>query len=243
MARADAECDQKKGESAGTTRRARHPITGGIEMRRRTFDLLMVMAGFAVAAVLLIAGALLTWGHVFVSNQVTTQLQEQKITFPAANSPEIKALPRADAAAMRQYAGQLMTNGAQAETYADHFIAVHLKEIGGGLTYAQLSAKSLAQPKNIALANQVQTVFRGTTLRGMLLEAYGFWQMGQIIWIGAIVSFVGAGLPGPGPGRLTRGSRGCPPRNAGAGIPHPLQGLAPIAPAPRRPGDLGPAPA
>ncbi len=163
-------------------------------MRRRTFDLLMVMAGFAVAAVLLIAGALLTWGHVFVSNQVTTQLQEQKITFPAANSPEIKALPRADAAAMRQYAGQLMTNGAQAETYADHFIAVHLKEIGGGLTYAQLSAKSLAQPKNIALANQVQTVFRGTTLRGMLLEAYGFWQMGQIIWIGAIVSFVGAGL-------------------------------------------------
>ena len=42
---------------------------------------------------------------------------------------------------MRQYAGQQLTTGAQAETYADHFIAVHLKEIGGGKTYAQLSAR------------------------------------------------------------------------------------------------------
>jgi hypothetical protein len=45
---------------------------------------------------------------------------------------------------MTQYAGQLMTNGAQAETYANHFIAVHLKGIGGGKTYWQLSAESLA---------------------------------------------------------------------------------------------------
>ena len=37
-----------------------------------------------------------------------------------------------------------MTTGAQAEVYADHFIANHLKAIGGGKTYAQLSAQSLA---------------------------------------------------------------------------------------------------
>jgi hypothetical protein len=61
---------------------------------------------------------------------------------------------------MSAYAGQLMSNGAQAETYADHFIAVHLKEIGGGKTYSQLSAESLAQPKNTALAEQVRTLFR-----------------------------------------------------------------------------------
>src|SRR5262249_44547948 len=49
-----------------------------------------------------------------------------------------------------------------------------------------------AQPKNAALAAQVQTIFRGETLRGLLLNAYGFWQMGQIMFIGAVVSFVAA---------------------------------------------------
>jgi hypothetical protein len=129
-----------------------------------------------------------------VSDQVHTQLAAQKIYFPPAGSAPIKALPSTDAKAMTAYAGQLMTTGAQAQTYADHFIAVHLREIGGGKTYAQLATASLAQPKNAALAAQVQTVFRGETLRGLLLNAYGFWQMGQIMLIGAIVSFVGAAL-------------------------------------------------
>ena len=40
----------------------------------------------------------------------------------------------------------------------------------------------------------MQIVFRGTTLRSMLLEAYGFWQLGQIALIAAIASFIGAGL-------------------------------------------------
>ena len=163
-------------------------------MRRRTFDALVVAVGLALAAVLLVAGGLLAWGHAFVSDQVRTQLVEQKIVFPPANSDSIKSLPKADAAAMKVYAGQMMTTGAQAQTYADHFIAVHLREIGGGLTYSQLSAKAMADPKNEALAGQVATVFKGTTLRGMLLNAYGFWQMGQIMWIGAIVSFAGAAL-------------------------------------------------
>ena len=95
---------------------------------------------------------------------------------------------------MRVYGGQEMTTGAQAQTYADHFIAVHLGEIGGGLTYSQLSAKAMADPKNTVLAGQVATVFKGTTLRGMLLNAYGFWQMGQIAVIAAIATFAGAAL-------------------------------------------------
>jgi hypothetical protein len=37
-------------------------------------------------------------------------------------------------------------------------------------------------------------VFRGTTLRSMLLEAYGFWQLGQIALIAAVASFIAAGL-------------------------------------------------
>jgi hypothetical protein len=161
-------------------------------MRRRTFDLLASVAGLVLAVVLAAAGGLLIWGHAFVDNQVSTQLSAQKIVFPATSNPEFKALPPADAAAMRPYAGQLMTNGAQAHAYADNFIAYHLSKMGG--TYSQLSAKSMAQPSNTTLANLVNTVFKGTTLRGMLLNAYAFWQMGQIALWGAIVSFIGAGL-------------------------------------------------
>lgn len=158
-------------------------------MRRKTFDALATMAGLVLAVVLLIAGGLLLWGHSVVDNQVHNQLAAQKIVFPAANSPEIKA---PEYAAMHQYAGQLMTTGAQAEVYADHFIANHLQAIAGGKTYSQLSALALAQPNNAKLAGQVQAMFRGTALRSMLLTAYGFWQMGQIALVGAIVSFIGA---------------------------------------------------
>jgi hypothetical protein len=163
-------------------------------VRRKTFDLLVSTGGLILAAVLLVAGGLLMWGYSFASGQVHDQLAAQKIVFPATSNPEFKALPAADQAAMGSYAGQTLTTGAQAKTYADHFIAVHLAEMGHGQTYSQLSAESLAQPKNTALASLVQTVFRGTTLRSMLLEAYGFWQLGQIALYAAIASFTGAAL-------------------------------------------------
>ena len=132
------------------------------------------------------------WGHNFVDNQVSTQLAAQKIVFPTKSNPEFKALPPADAAAMGQYAGQPLTTGAQAKVYADNFIAFHLSKMGG--TYSQLSAASLAQPDNAKLAALVGVVFKGTTLRSMLLDAYAFWQIGVIALWGAIVSFIGAGL-------------------------------------------------
>ena len=160
-------------------------------MRRKTFDALATTVGLVLAVILLAAGGLLMWGHSFVDGQVHNQLAAQKIYFPPNGSPAIKA---PEFAAMHQYAGQLMTNGAQAEVYADHFIANHLTKIGGGQTYAQLSARALAQPKNTALAGQVDAMFKGTTLRGMLLNAYAFWKMGELAFWGAIVSFIGAGL-------------------------------------------------
>jgi len=163
-------------------------------MRRKTFDALVSAGGLVLVAVLLVAGVLLLWGHSYANGQVSSQLSAQKIVFPAKSNAEFKALPASDQAAMGVYAGQPMTTGAQAKAYADHFIAVHLAEMGKGQTYSQLSAASLAQPKNTALAGLVQTVFRGTTLRSMLLEAYGFWQMGQIALFAAIASFAGAGL-------------------------------------------------
>jgi hypothetical protein len=159
-------------------------------MRRRTLDALLTTGGLALAALLLVAGGLLTWAHVFISDQVTTQLSAQKIFFPpkgdATASPEIGPF-------INQYAGQQLTTGPQAQAFADHFIAVHLKESGGGLTYSELSAKARANPTNTDMADQVNTAFKGETLRGLLLNAYAFAKMGQIAFIASIASFIGAG--------------------------------------------------
>jgi hypothetical protein len=160
-------------------------------MRRRTFDGLMATAGLVLAAVLLVAGGLLTWAHTFVHDQVREQLVAQKIFFPPAGEaiadPAIKPY-------LTQYAGQQLTTGPQAKAYADHFIAVHLKEMSGGRSYAELSTASRAAPNDTELAGLVQTVFKGETLRGLLLNAYAFDTMGQIALYGAIVSFIAAGL-------------------------------------------------
>src|SRR5580692_10252615 len=124
-------------------------------MRRRTFDILMAAAGMFLAVTLIFAGVMLTWANTFIGNEVHTQLAAQQIYFPAANSPAVAA---PQFAAMRPYGGQQLTTGAQAEVYADHFIANHLKVIGGGKTYSQLSAAALAQPNNAKLAAQADTV-------------------------------------------------------------------------------------
>jgi hypothetical protein len=167
-------------------------------MNRRTFDALVASAGVAIAVVLLAAGGLLTWGHSFIQNQVRSQLSAQQIFFPptaafAAAKPGTEITPGMKPYLLK-YAGQQMLTGQEAEAYANHFIAVHLQEIGGGLTYSQLSAKAIADPKNTALAGQVATVFKGETLRGLLLNAYAFGKMGTIAGIAAIVSFAGAAL-------------------------------------------------
>jgi hypothetical protein len=47
----------------------------------------------------------------------------------------------------------------------------------------------LADPSNTALANQVNLVFRGDTLRGLLLNAYAFGFIGVIALYAAIASF------------------------------------------------------
>jgi len=161
-------------------------------MRRRTLDALLTAGGLALSAVLLVAGGLLLWGHSFVNSQVHTQLAAQQIFFPAAGSESLKD-PEVGPY-LNKYAGQQLVDGAQAQAYADHFIGVHVKGIAGGQTYAQLSAKAQANPDDPKLAGQVQTIFRGETLRGLLLNAYAFWKIGQIALYAAIVAFVGAGV-------------------------------------------------
>ena len=64
----------------------------------------------------------------------------------------------------------------------------------GGKTYSQLSAAAMEQPNNAKLQAQVATVFKGESLRSMLLNAYGWWKVSQITYIAAIVSFVLGGV-------------------------------------------------
>ena len=96
---------------------------------------------------------------------------------------------------LSKYAGQPLTTGAQAEAYANHYIAVHLAEASGaaGPTPAQAPA-SPANPDDAELAGLVASSFKGETLRGLLLNAYAFGTMGQIALYAAIASFIGAGL-------------------------------------------------
>ncbi|MBV9293043.1 MAG: hypothetical protein JO222_11390, partial [Frankiales bacterium] len=158
-------------------------------MRRKTFDALLSTGGIVVAAVLIIAGALLTWGHTFVDNQVHTQLAAQKVFFP--DKAGIVAQKNAEITKyVTPYAGQQVVNGQQAQVFANHFIKVHLSEVAGGKTYSQVSeewltavAKAPNAPATQALAGQRQTLFMGETLRGLLLNAYAFWKMGQIAFV------------------------------------------------------------
>ena len=165
-------------------------------MRRRTFDWLMSTGGIVLTITLIVAGVVLFAGYSFADNNVHNQLAAEKIFFPPAGNEAITSLPATDGPFIAKYAGQQLVNGAQAEAYADHFIKVHLGEIGGGQTYAQLSAKALTEPNNVALQGQVQTIFRGETLRGLLLNAFAFWKLGQIAKLAMWVVFILAGIMG-----------------------------------------------
>ena len=134
----------------------------------------------------------LYWDNGFVNGMIHDQLAAQKIYFPAKDSAAIKALPAADAAAMNVYAGQQLTTGDQARVYSESFIAVHLREVAGGQTYAQVSAQAQANPQNAKLAAQVQTLFRGETLRGLLLNAWGWSQVAMYALYAAIALTVAA---------------------------------------------------
>jgi hypothetical protein len=157
-----------------------------------------IIAGFIVGAFLLAAGGLLTWGSAYVHNTVHGQLAAQQIFFPPqaafAHPKAGTEITPSMIPLVSQYAGQQMLTGQQAEAYADHFIAVHIAEMGGGKTYSQLSAESLAQPNNAKLAATVGTVFKGETLRSMLLNAYGWWKVSQLTYIAAIAAYALGGL-------------------------------------------------
>jgi len=164
---------------------------------RSAFDKLISWTGLALAAVLLVAGGLLTWANVFIDNQVTDQLTMQGITMPEGDA--LSSLPKADAAALEQYAGSPMDTGPEAKAYADHYILAHMNESSDGQTYAEVSGQYVgmtdeqkASPEGQALGGLRQTLFMGSTLRGLLLYGYAFATIGTIAGIAAIAAFAGA---------------------------------------------------
>ena len=164
---------------------------------RSSFDKLISWTGIVVAVVLLFAGGLLVWASSFATSNVHDQLKAQQITMPAAaalTTPDMKAN-------LSQYAGQDLTTGAQAKAYADYYIQEHMNASSGGKTYSQVSGEFLAANKadpnaqaTKDLGDLRQSLFMGTTLRGMLLNAYAFATLGTIAMWAAIASFIGAAV-------------------------------------------------
>ena len=179
-------------------------------MKRRSLDLIVSVGGLVLAGLLLIAGLVLTSNANFARTYVHDQLAAQKISFKTADA--LTAEERQQACLV-SYAGQALTTGAQAECYANNFINVHLQGIAGGKTYAelgdvqsQLRAQNTEAQKNNAanlpdLQKQLagtttsrETVFKGETLRGLLLTSFGFSQFGEKAAQAATVVYIGAGV-------------------------------------------------
>ncbi|MEV4479112.1 hypothetical protein AB0K04_00990 [Micromonospora coxensis] len=179
-------------------------------MKRRTLDLLLSIGGLGLTVLLLVAGIVLTTNANFANDYVRDQLGAQHISFTPADklSDEEK---KADC--LVEYAGQPLTTGKQAECYANEYIGLHLKNMAGGKTYADLGepqselkakVKAATEANDPALADlqkqlaevtgQRDTVFKGETLRGLLLTSYGFSEFGRKAGQAALVVFIAAGL-------------------------------------------------
>ncbi|NUQ32085.1 MAG: hypothetical protein HOP99_04575 [Dermatophilaceae bacterium] len=165
---------------------------------RKTLDQLISWTGLILAAVLLVAGGLLTYASSFVSSNVEQQLSQQDITMPKAAA--LQTQEQKDA--LLQYAGQKMTTGDQAKAFADHYILVHMNAASDNRTYEDVSGEFMAMSKNPnadqaqvkALGELRQTLFMGNTLRGLLLNAYAFGTMGAIALYAAVGAFIGAAI-------------------------------------------------
>jgi hypothetical protein len=166
---------------------------------RSALDKLVSWTGLALAAVLLVAGGLLTWATTFIGDQVHDQLVMQDITMPEGGA--LESVPKADAKVLEEYAGSRLDTGPEAKAFADHYILPHMNASSDGRTYEevsgefiQLSPEEKATEEGQALGQLRQTLFMGNTLRGLLLYGYAFATMGTIAGIAAVASFAGGVL-------------------------------------------------
>lgn len=200
--------------SASTTSPTLRPASGNtqepvVKIRRRTVDVLLIAVGAVAAVVFGVAGGLLTWGANFADDYVHDELASQQVFFPDQES--LVAEGRDD---LVRFAGVQVTTGDHAEAYAS-YIGGHLEGIADGLTYADLgdvqseardavtaATEDGASDDEIAdlqaevdrVTGQRDSLFKGETLRGLLLSSYAWSTIGTIAGIAATVAFVAAGV-------------------------------------------------
>ncbi len=177
-------------------------------MKRRTLDMIFSAGGIAVAILLVLLGFVFKTNADFADSYVHDQLAEQKISFTAAEflSDEEKA-----SSCLIENAGTPLDSGKKAECYANDYIGMHLKGIGGGETYATIGAiqtkaktaladATAANASNVVelkaeldkITGQRESMFKGETLRGLLLTSYGFSIFGEKAALAGMLSFLGA---------------------------------------------------
>jgi hypothetical protein len=131
----------------------------------------MIIAG--ISAVIALAGILVWWGGSFATDFVHEQLSAQKIKFPSAE------VLKADNPALVKYADLNVDNADTAKGYSE-YISGHLQKVAGGKTYSEVSSLAQKDKTNTTLAAQKATLFQGETLRGLLLNAWGWGLIGMI---------------------------------------------------------------
>ncbi len=163
-------------------RAAHHTLIGFVATRRVVEVILTLVLG--------VGSGLLFYGSTFGLDMVHTQLGAQSISFPDKSTAALDPVKFPD---LQRYAGQKVDSGPKAKAYANGFINRHLAAVADGQTYSQMSAASQADPTNAKLTAQVATLFKGETLRGLLLYAWG-WSVVSTIAVyaatGALIGFV-----------------------------------------------------
>jgi hypothetical protein len=160
-------------------------------MTRRTLDIIFAAGGLIVAGLILVLGLVLQNQANFATDYVHDQLSAQQVVFTPADALS----PEENAACLKKNGGKQLTTGKQAECYANEYIAVHLSEVNDGKTYAQTSSQLRALPDQDSaeakeLDAKVETLFRGETLRGLLLTSYGFSIFGDRAQTAAYVCYL-----------------------------------------------------
>jgi hypothetical protein len=140
----------------------------------------------ALGVLLVMAASLVLWGSKFATGTVRAQLAAQRITFPD------KAALEEDNPALVKYADQQVDSGDEAKAYAA-YIEGHLKNTADGKTYSEVSSAYQQDRTNQTLAGQRQALFMGETLRGLLLNAWGWGLIGTIAFYAAIALYVAGG--------------------------------------------------
>ena len=158
---------------------------------RRVLDLFISWSAGIVAFVMVALGAAAIFGGSFAMSNVSDRLEPQNIAFPPAS-----AMTPAEKAEIGTFAGQKVDTGIEAEAFS-RYIGGHLVEINEGATYSETSAaaraEGISEDKAAELSGKADSLFKGETLRGMLLNAYGWWTVGQITFFAGI-GMVIAGL-------------------------------------------------